>query len=1040
MLFLFLLLLLSIFFIENALKFLETVCKFYPFDEVENGKISDKDGKTPYHIVMERKYNQHLCNICKILSNYPINPICPDSHGKRPGEGRKNDDKRCAILQEKGKEFQKSQKKNSKKSKSGASKSHAKKGKGRNTASSEPSKSDLESSNMQQQQQQPQATALDSDSILQGVKEMLDILSEKPPSYFEPPANYKRQASSTASNQPRVLSPTVSIENEQSTTPAHVKECGNEPQDIDIDEINKNFEDCPWEVECTEKVKRFLVNTKIPLSERKAAVKKIKVLANGIQISNQKLCKEVRTDSKTDSKLYRAKFTKGGRIIWEIAVQFSPRLTQPFAEGDTKKERNKYIFTQVIRLWDIVLDHDNLTRAIDHVVDRIRKSQSRGEKAAIQIQLNMGKDQRQHTKDQRQHTRGQEQLLYPQCYTCDESESISMAVRPQFTPAGSTKEDEYNVITFYSFDSSFVKSMLGGDNARRDFPFKEWHKEHDIISMPEGKVSILLLGRSGTGKTTCCLYRLWNQFQNYWLKTEISEPLVPRKKLAILDDGDNKTDNLKSNSHTDAELADDLQEEKPNGVTEPSDPELEHYHQIFITKNYVLCAQMKKRFYDLAASRDMANDHMPYEEVDVPNSLSDIQDLAYPLFLTARQFFLLLDNSLGSDNKNFFARDEEGRLKEKLLSSDYDHEDPDTLLDLEESDSEEDDFEFDDEVHPKHQTVKRKLRERREVTASYFAEVIWPKISKNVTLQNAKIDPLLVWMEIKSFIKGSSQAAETESGFLSLEEYECIGKKMAPNYSDNREDIYKIFQLYKDYIQQNRKEDNIFDECDLIHSIYTRFNSLKDLPWSIHSIYIDEVQDFTQAELSILIRICRDPNNLFLTGDTAQSIMRGISFRFSDLRSLFHCASNQVAKKVRVQVPEVNELTINFRSHTGILRLAASVIDLMKHFFPSSFDRLPGDEGMFEGPIPMVLDSCNISDLALVLRGNKRESSAIEFGAHQVIIVQSEEAKKNIPDVLKAGIVLTVFESKGLEFDDVLLYDFFKYSQVGNSTMITIHH
>lgn len=85
---------------------------------------------------------------------------------------------------------------------------------------------------------------------------------------------------------------------------------------------------------------------------------------------------------------------------------------------------------------------------------------------------------------------------------------------------------------------------------------------------------------------------------------------------------------------------------------------------------------------------------------------------------------------------------------------------------------------------------------------------------------------------------------------------------------------------------------------------------------------------------------------------------------------------------------------------------------------------------MFPGPTPIVLDSCNVSDLALVLRTNKREASTIEFGAHQVIIVQSEEAKKNIPDVLKAGIVLTVFEAKGLEFDDVLLYDFFKYSKV----------
>jgi len=48
------------------------------------------------------------------------------------------------------------------------------------------------------------------------------------------------------------------------------------------------------------------------------------------------------------------------------------------------------------------------------------------------------------------------------------------------------------------------------------------------------------------------------------------------------------------------------------------------------------------------------------------------------------------------------------------------------------------------------------------------------------------------------------------------------------------------------------------------------------------------------------------------------------------------------------------------------------------------------------------------------------DTTTIEFGAHQVIIVQSEEAKKALPDVLQAGIGLTVFEAKGLELDDVL--------------------
>lgn len=53
--------------------------------------------------------------------------------------------------------------------------------------------------------------------------------------------------------------------------------------------------------------------------------------------------------------------------------------------------------------------------------------------------------------------------------------------------------------------------------------------------------------------------------------------------------------------------------------------------------------------------------------------------------------------------------------------------------------------------------------------------------------------------------------------------------------------------------------------------------------------------------------------------------------------------------------------------------------------------------------------------------------ASLEFGAHQVVIVRSEEAKRNLPD--EFGVdrdwVMTVQQSKGLEFDDVLLYNFF---------------
>ena len=53
---------------------------------------------------------------------------------------------------------------------------------------------------------------------------------------------------------------------------------------------------------------------------------------------------------------------------------------------------------------------------------------------------------------------------------------------------------------------------------------------------------------------------------------------------------------------------------------------------------------------------------------------------------------------------------------------------------------------------------------------------------------------------------------------------------------------------------------------------------------------------------------------------------------------------------------------------------------------------------MFDGPKPIIMNVSSTADLILMLDGAKRETSRIEFGAHQVVIVRSEEAKKQLPD------------------------------------------
>eukprot|EP01046_Picozoa_sp_COSAG06_P078089 COSAG06_NODE_25751_length_629_cov_1.105660_1_plen_190_part_00 len=96
---------------------------------------------------------------------------------------------------------------------------------------------------------------------------------------------------------------------------------------------------------------------------------------------------------------------------------------------------------------------------------------------------------------------------------------------------------------------------------------------------------------------------------------------------------------------------------------------------------------------------------------------------------------------------------------------------------------------------------------------------------------------------------------------------------------------------------------------------------------------------------------------------------------------------------------------------------------MLQKMFPGSIDNLKKDEGFFRGSPPFIVP--RPEDVRELLIGSSEEKSQIEFGAHQVIIVRNAEAKRNLPDALQRAIKLTVFEAKGLEFDDVFLYDFF---------------
>ena len=68
------------------------------------------------------------------------------------------------------------------------------------------------------------------------------------------------------------------------------------------------------------------------------------------------------------------------------------------------------------------------------------------------------------------------------------------------------------------------------DTLEIEFPFRLTEMEYFVVNLnPRPEEPIILLGRSGTGKTTCCLYRMFSQFVTYWFRAKkAGRPLIPR--------------------------------------------------------------------------------------------------------------------------------------------------------------------------------------------------------------------------------------------------------------------------------------------------------------------------------------------------------------------------------------------------------------------------------------------------------------------------------------------------------------------------------
>jgi superfamily I DNA/RNA helicase len=116
---------------------------------------------------------------------------------------------------------------------------------------------------------------------------------------------------------------------------------------------------------------------------------------------------------------------------------------------------------------------------------------------------------------------------------------------------------------------------------------------------------------------------------------------------------------------------------------------------------------------------------------------------------------------------------------------------------------------------------------------------------------------------------------------------------------------------------------------------------------------IDEVQDLPHAIVYLLSKTAS--YGVFYSGDTAQTIAKGVGFRFCDLKSLFN--PQVFSNSLSLKNPVIKHLTVNFRSHNNILQLANSIVSSLEILFPKTIDRLKKEISDLSGPKPMILSS-----------------------------------------------------------------------------------
>lgn len=287
----------------------------------------------------------------------------------------------------------------------------------------------------------------------------------------------------------------------------------------------------------------------------------------------------------------------------------------------------------------------------------------------------------------------------------------------------------------------------------------------------------------------------------------------------------------------------------------------------------------------------------------------------------------------------------------------------------------------------------------KEMTFERFLREYSHRVSQHV-------DPVLLWDEIRSVIKGRCE--NPGKRVLDHFTYETLSEERGQCKTPKRvrEEYYEEALKYQNYLDR----EGLWDAIDLAFDCLGRVDKVA----KYSRLACDEVQDLAPVEIRVLISLVKYKNidSMFFTGDMAQ-VINPSGFLWSKLKGDLGAASK------RHDIRDPWALKRNFRSTTEIVELVNGCLQVRESLLGDTGGRNIQRSDVCGGIQPMLLRSCPVEVVKKCVSNPQK----------RLILAKTKKVKNEIMELLGEArekvTILTVEEAKGLEWEGALLWNFF---------------